>query len=137
VGDSLEAVKQKVNELSLFPKNKLLTLLKQVTSSSTQPTLGSPEFLFDNIASSANAWHSAQQPEFPQWIDIEFQQPVTLEKLGFQAQIGEGNQNRAPREVMVLGGQDLEAAEYRAALQFQLDQAGAWSFQQLPETAQK
>lgn len=137
IGSSLVEVKQRLDKLNPPPVYHTTGLLREVSSSSHHPAFGSPKFLFDHTPNPANAWHSMQNPTFPQWIDLDFQQPVIIEFLGFQAQIGEGNQSRAPQDVVVLGGQDPDTAEYRVKLQFQFKGAGTWSSRPLPQTGQK
>ena len=104
-----------------------------VSFSSSHEALGSLDLLFDGGDEPGHAWHSRQNPEFPQWIDIIFSQPVILKTLSLQAQFGgPSNRDRAPQNVIIFGGNSSDLDQYEVPLQFNFAQAGDWSFQKLP-----
>ena len=122
---------QEVNQLV----DTRTSIIDEVNTSSTHPSLGEPELLFgDGVGENDQAWHSNQEEEYPQFIDIVFHQPVTLQGLGLQSQLGNPiTRDRAPKNVMVIEGKNIENTDYNASLRFEFDQPGSWSFEYLPE----
>ena len=129
-GNTLDSVKQQIDSLPAPPKDKMSSLVKRITTSSNHPTFGSPEFLFDNLTITSDVWHSDRDGEFPQWIEIEFQEPVTLERIGVQSQGGgPDNRDRAPHNVAMLAGVDSKSIQPQTRLTFDFPNAGDWAFQ--------
>ncbi len=132
IATSLEDIKQKIAQLSPLPKDDFQNMIKSVATSS----LSNPKLLFDGGFQPDDAWLSAQNSKFPQWVDVLFYEPVRLEWLGIQSQVRFG-EKRLPENVSVLAGQDLKNPSYEATLDFNFEGPGKWTARQLPHDGQE
>ncbi len=117
--------------------------LQSISASSSDPSFP-PGLLLDGAYGPEKAWHSASRPTFPQWIQVEYPEPVVLDKIALQAQYdsADGRTNnllRAPRRVEVWSANDstFRTSEKIAAWECRYEKSGGWCLKDLPAASQK
>jgi Sad1 / UNC-like C-terminal len=87
-----------------------------------------PELMLDGGPGKENAWLSAKNPTFPQWVEAEYPEAVVLDQIDIQAQYESNHQRRAPRQIEVWGGNHPDAKTYEKVAQFGCvyENAGDW-----------
>lgn len=108
--------------------------IKITIASSTNEGYGT-ERLFDRGLDPSSAWHSNLKPSYPQWFEISFTDPIKLERIAFQSQVGdEETRMRAPWHVIVQGGTTAQDLHNLGSLTFEFGAPGAWSVQDVTTT---
>lgn len=84
--------------------------LQSVSASSQHPSFP-PQLILDGGPAAENAWHSVTRPLLPQWIQIQYAEPVRLRRFAVQAQYNApgtstDNWRRAPRRIEVWGASE-------------------------------
>jgi len=106
--------------------------IQAITASSQSPAFP-PTLLLDGVPHAENAWHSAVGSLLPQWIQLQFRQPLRVRQFGLQAQFNSpgnptDNLRRAPRKLEVWGSDDREFKTYQNLGSFECAYAapGEW-----------
>jgi hypothetical protein len=104
--------------------------LQSISASSSDPSFPSG-LLLDGAYGPEKAWHSATRPTFPQWIQVEYPEPVADGRTN--------NLLRAPRRVEVWGAKDSTFRTYEkiAAWECRYEKSGSWCLKDLPAASQK
>ncbi len=117
--------------------------LQSISASSSDPSFP-PSLLLDDTPGPEKAWHSATRPTFPQWIQVEYPEPVVLDKMALQAQYTPpngptNNRLRAPRAVEVWGASDSTFRTYEkiAAWECSYEKDGSWCLKDLSASSRK
>jgi|GEM_PF-1810595 len=106
--------------------------IKSITASSINPSFP-PYLLLDGGPSAENAWHSVVRPVFPQWIEVEYPEPVILDGIAIQSQYDSpehktNNLLRAPKEINILGLDEQGSSKTAliAAFECHYSKSGDW-----------
>jgi hypothetical protein len=117
--------------------------LQSVSASSCHPSFP-PALLLDAGSGPGKAWHSTSRPAFPQWIQVEYPEPVVLDKMALQAQYDArggrtNNLLRAPRRVEVWAANNSPFRPYEriAAWECRYRKAGDWCLKEVPAASRK
>jgi hypothetical protein len=117
--------------------------IKSITASSINPSFP-PSLMLDGGPFAENAWHSAVRPGFPQWIEVEYPEPVVLDRIAIQAQYNSPGHNtenllRAPKKITVLAQskQSERGFDVIAEADCVFKKAGDWFAFSLPQSVNK
>ncbi len=112
-----------------------------ISASSQHPSFG-PALLVDRGLLAENAWHSAERPSYPQWIQIQLPQPARLRRFGLQAQVNSpqtrtNNVDRAPRKLRLWASEDPNFKVYEDLGSFNLTykSSGDWCMRRITTPA--
>ncbi len=88
----------------------LVDHIEAVSASSQHPSFA-PGLVLDGGSLAENAWHSETRPSFPQWVQVQFPQPVRLHRFRIQSQYNSPsrpteNSRRAPTKLEVWASDD-------------------------------